>query len=211
VPSTIATFDFGPVGNRVVALLGFAFAAAFLAASSWAAWRLADLTHDVWRARGWTVAQASVLHAGMTSDREPRRLGYYGVRIKFRYALGDKEYQAGRLVFTGQSGETVDVWNGQWLARVVEFIENSRREGRPVPVFVNPADPADAVVFRDMIWGNYVMLTLVMLLFCVPLSCMVLFHLQRMGAIKATRTMALWVALPFPLFALLCAAVAAAA
>ena len=144
--------------------LGVVLACALLLLSALLVSRVAGLAHDVWRARDWTSVQASILHASMSSAREPRKLGYYETRVKYRYTFRDKQYEATRLVFTETRGETAEIWDGQWLSTIVSFLEDSRREGRPVQVFVNPADPGDAVVFRGIVWGNYLASSLLMLL-----------------------------------------------
>ncbi len=209
MPIKTTTFDFGPIGNKIVALMGFAVAAAALTLSSWTTWRVVSLTHDVWQARHWTVTQASVLHVSMSTAHEPRRLGYYSVRIKYRYAYSNRNYEAGRLVFTGQTGEAVDVWDGQWLARVTEFVESSRLSGRPMPVFVNPSNPADAVVFRDLARGNYVMLSLMMILSSLPLIGVTGIYLPRWRTSGSVRRTKIFIALLFPAIALAGAAIAA--
>lgn len=170
MPGGTSTFDFGPVGNRVVALLGIALTAGALALASWSGWRVAGIAHDIWRARNWPSVQANILHVSMSGAREPARLGYFNSRIKYRYAYGNGSFEAGRLVFTQGTGETAEIWDGKWLATVVDFLEGSRLAGRPVPVFVNPLDPSDAVVFRDMVWGNYILLCLGMFLSGLPLA-----------------------------------------
>lgn len=151
-------------------MLWIALAAGALALALWSIWRVADLVHDVWRARGWTSVQANILHVSMSGAREPARLGYFNSRARYRYFQGEGYHEAGRLVFTQSTGETADIWDGKWLATVVDFLEGSRLAGRPVPVFVNPEDPADAVIFRDMVWGNYIMLCLAMFLTGLPLA-----------------------------------------
>ena len=76
----IRKFDFGPLGNRIVMALGVVLACALLLLSALLVSRVAGLAHDVWRARDWTSVQASILHASMSSAREPRKLGYYETR-----------------------------------------------------------------------------------------------------------------------------------
>ena len=74
VGNTINTFEFGPIGNKVVAALVTAVALGGVLLSLWLVLRVVGLAHDVWRARDWPVVQASVLHVSISSAREPRRL-----------------------------------------------------------------------------------------------------------------------------------------
>ena len=203
--------EFGPIGNRVMSLLRIVIACAFLAMSLWSIGRVAGLAHDVWRARDWTMVQASVLHISSSATREPRRLGYFTTRIKYRYIYGDRQYEAGRLVFTEKTEETAEVWDGEWLAGIVAFVEDSRREGRPVPIFVNPADPADAVMFRSMVWGNYVIDALVMLLFSLSPIGIARLMLPRWYGATTVKTVQIGIALLYFSIALAGAGFTAAA
>ncbi len=202
---------FGPTGNKAVALLGIAVASACLALSLWSTWRVAGLTHDVWRARHWVMVQANVLHVSSAATRDPRRLGYFPTRIKYRYTYGGRQYEAGRLVFTEETAETADIWDGRWLAAVTDFIEDTRREGRPLPVFINPADPADAVVFRDMVWGNFILDALLMLLLGLLPIVITRLALPRWCSAATAKAAQIGIGLLLVAFALACAAVAAAA
>ncbi|MFM9968993.1 MAG: DUF3592 domain-containing protein [Burkholderiales bacterium] len=210
MPVSTAQFEFGPIGNKVVAALSIAVVLAALVLALWAAWRVADLATEVWRARHWPQAQASIIHVSMSNQGEPRRLGYYAMRIKYRYFHGEREFQSGRLAFTGQIGESVAVWDGIWLAKVVEYLENSRLEGRPVPIFINPSNPAETVVFRHMLWGNYVMLSLWMLLCSLPLIGVTALAARRSPRACAPRAASALVASLFCALALAGAMIASA-
>ena len=83
-------------------------------------------------------------------------------------------------------------------------------DGRPVPVFVNPADPADAVVYRDMVWGNYILDSLLMLLLAlIPVSIAAV-YLPRWYGRDTVRRAQIVIALVYAAIALAGAAVAAA-
>ena len=211
MPSAPRTFDFGPLGNQVVGVAGVLVAALCLALSLWSTWLVASLAHDVWRARNWPQVQANVMHASLSIQGAPRRLGYYASRVKYRYLQGGRQYDSGRLVFSGQTGETIEIWNGQWLAKVVSFLDSARLSGRPIQVFANPADPSDAVVFRDMVWGNYVMRSLLMILLSAFPLGIAAFYLPRRLKPRAVRLSMVVLALLYPAIALAGAALAAAA
>ena len=80
-----------------------------------------------------------------------------------------------------------------------------------MPVFVNPADPTDAVVFRDMVWGNYVIAALLMLLSGLFPVCTARVMLPRWCGPSTVRAAQASIALLFAAIALAGAALAALA
>jgi hypothetical protein len=158
------TMEFGPTGNRIVSILGAIVALCLLAIFLGSMARVAQFTYDVWRAKNWTSTQANVMFVKTDAVNVPRRIGRFEVELRYNYVFDGKQYTGSRLVFAGLQGDKTTVWNGYWASRMAEFFENSRAVGRPVSVFVNPANPAEATVFRDMPWDHYVAASLLMLL-----------------------------------------------
>jgi hypothetical protein len=78
-------------------------------------------------------------------------------------------------------------------------------------VFVNPDNPAEAVVFRDLVWGNYAALSLFMMLCGLFPFGVVAFILPRWLPPPKLRAAKVFVALLFPLIAFSGALVAMAA
>jgi uncharacterized protein DUF3592 len=116
----------GAAAICVVAALGFGGVGVF------ASWMIATMVYDGTRAREWTE-----VHAEAVSER-----GY-------RYDFGGREYRSERWGLDRLGGsDNIDTWYRDMTERMrVAF-----KEHRPVTVYVNPQDPSQAVVDRNIRW-----------------------------------------------------------
>lgn len=154
-------------GGWLSTLAGLVMAGFFLALAAWPVFLVGRLTHRVVRAKAWVEVPARVISVQVDFQRRPRRMGHYNVDLLYGYEREGKTFQGRRLAFTPQSNDRGDVWNGRWLKRTVEELDEARRDGRPVTVFVDPGNPSDSVVHRGMMWGDFGMCCGLMLVFAL--------------------------------------------
>jgi hypothetical protein len=110
---------------------------------------LGKMLWDGWRARGWVLVQASVTEAELI-ERRKRRSTIYRAEGVYRYRFAGEEYEGRRLGLTARgSGD----WLGGWHAEMATFLARARDEQGTVAVYVNPGNPRQAVVDRQVRWG----------------------------------------------------------
>lgn len=163
-------------GAWLSTLAGLVMAGLFLALAAWPVFLVGRLTHRVRRARAWVEVPAKVISVQVDYQRRPRRMGHFNVDLLYEYEWEGKTFQGRRLAFTPQANDRGDVWNGRWLKRTVAELDEARRNGRPVTVFVDPGNPSNSVVHRGMMWADFGM--------CC--GWMLVFSLFPMGIAEAT-------------------------
>ncbi|MGQ9424733.1 DUF3592 domain-containing protein [Gilvimarinus sp. F26214L] len=98
--------------------------------------------HDAWRMQWWQQGQAQLLSADLVGND-----GTYRAKATYRY-----EYQG--LQFTGDRVAIIE-WSdniGRFQQRLGSQLEAAFSEGRPVTVWINPDDPQEAVLNRELRW-----------------------------------------------------------
>lgn len=97
----------------------------------------------------WQPVQATLLNAQLTTRAGTRGDGNSReATATYRYTVGDTEY-TGQRVGIVRGGDNV----GSYQADLAHALMDVQRRGDPVPVWVNPANPADAVIDRQLHWG----------------------------------------------------------
>ena len=106
---------------------------------------VAAMIHDGMRARDWVLVKAEV--TGPQS---------------YRYTIGGKTYEGSRLgtLHIGGTGVVDDFED-----RVSDMLFEGRAQKKPITVFVNPDEPSEAMVDREIRWGLLLLLGPFALLF----------------------------------------------
>jgi hypothetical protein len=146
----------GKLGSALACLL---FAIPFGGVGVFATWTIGSTLHDAWRARDWVRVMATVEEARLHSSSGSEGGETYKAEGRYRYAFAGAQYTGSRLGLSRMGGsDNIDDWHQEVNARLAE----ARSAGRPVPVWVNPGNPAESVFDRELRWGE--------LLFLVPFS-----------------------------------------
>ncbi len=146
----------GKLGSALACLL---FAVPFGGVGVFATWAIGSTLHDAWRAREWVPVKASVQNASLATSSSSDGDTTYRAVGTYRYAYGGTSYSGSRLGFSAIGGaDNIDDWHQEVTAR----LEGARTAGRPVDVWVDPANPAESVLDRGIRWGE--------LLFLLPFS-----------------------------------------
>lgn len=114
-------------------IVSILFAVIFGGIGLGAAWATAAMIYDGIRAADWVLVKADVEK-----------------RMTYRYVFDGREYRSGRLGVDRLGGtDNLDEWND----RMAEYFDTARQARKPIVVWVNPNDPAEAVVDRDIRWA----------------------------------------------------------
>lgn len=131
------------------ALFCLLFAVAFGAVGVFATWMIATTIHDGVRAEDWVRTRATV-----------EALDGNGVR--YRYSFQGREFTGTRIGTSPLGGsDNID----DWQPRMHDHLAAAKSGGKPILVFVNPENPAEALVDREIRWKLLVFMLPFMLAF----------------------------------------------
>ena len=124
--------------------LGGACCLLALAALTLALWQVAQSL----RAEGWLAHPAELIeqHASLAPSRSPRR-DLTRQEGRYRYQWAGRDYIGERLSFSLARSSGFDDWDA-------ELAEQLGAPGEHFMLWVNPDNPAESVVRRDIRWGE---------------------------------------------------------
>lgn len=106
-----------------------------------------EIAEDSLRAREWVTVPATVVDASL-AQRKTRKGGtVFQARATYLYSWQGREYTSSRLDGTRLGG--FDNLGG-WQEEIAAKLEAARASETTIPVFVNPADPSEAMVDRSI-------------------------------------------------------------
>lgn len=109
--------------------------------------------------KSWTPVEAWLHSAELVSSRSEDSTTYR-VDARYHYEYGGYRYEGQRVGIMGGSDNI-----GDFHHVLAARLEHALRTGTPVPAWVDPANPADAVLNRDMRWDALAFSGLITLLF----------------------------------------------
>lgn len=132
-----------------------AFALPFTAAAVFVWYMVGLAAVEAWEARDWVKIKADVVSADLSS-RTGRSSTTWRAVGTYRYEFGGRTYESSRLGVGefGSGGDNI----GDWQEEMASYLRQARDEKRPIMAWVNPDDPAQAVVDRDVRWGMMALL-----------------------------------------------------
>ena len=147
------------LGGTLFALL---FAIPFGGVGAFATYGLAKTFGDSLRAEDWVLAQAKVDDAALQTSRGSKGGTTFLAAGAYRYNFGGRQYVSTQLGFNPMGGSD-NV--GDWHETMAAFMEEAKASGKTIPVYVNPDDPAEAVVDRDVRWAMVAFMAVFAVLF----------------------------------------------
>ena len=75
-------------------------------------------------------------------------------KARYRYQADGVVYEGDR-VYVASSNDNI----GSYQRELLAWLNTLQRAGEPVPIWVNPANPAQAVIDRNMRWGLFALMT----------------------------------------------------
>ena len=102
---------------------------------------------DTWRAQSWQQGEARLVSASLESRRGDDATTYRA-NARYTYDYRGRDYNSDRVTISN-AGDNIGSFQQDLARRLIR----AREAGRPVPVWINPADPREAVLNRDFRWG----------------------------------------------------------
>ncbi len=146
------------IRNRIgcLALFGSVFLLAGLVIGGFA---VVNLWHW-WDARDWEPVPARILSADLSQHRDSDGATTYQAKAEYQYEWAGQRYTGDRVGFSGGADNVGDFHHDAFRE-----LDSARRTGRPVTIWIDPDDPAESVVYRQMRWGLFSLMMLFPLLF----------------------------------------------
>jgi hypothetical protein len=113
------------------------------------------------RARAWDEVPARILSADLDMNRGDDSTTYR-VRATYQYDYGGTSYVSDRVA-GGFGSDNIGSFHQEKYAELRPYSET----GRPFRCFVNPADPSEALLYRELRWGMLGFQTTFALVFCL--------------------------------------------
>lgn len=96
--------------------------------------------------KSWPQVEARLLDAGLTTSRSDDS-DTYKAYARYSYHYQQQDYTSERVALVGGSDNV-----GHFQQNLAYHLESAHRNQHSVPAWVNPDNPADAVLNRDMRW-----------------------------------------------------------
>jgi Protein of unknown function (DUF3592) len=160
------------------------FAVAFGMGGLWAGvFPLVDTVKQAYQVRTWQSAQATINDVDLIKSRGSKGGTTYAVKAKYAYSFAGRSFNSTRLGLNeGSSTDNIGDWHQTWYQKLTDAKNNERT----VLVWVNPDQPEQALLDRDVRWP--------MVLFRLPFALL----FTAVGASAATVFVFLLVDLPVP-------------
>ncbi len=97
-------------------------------------------------ARSWVETPATIIRTDL-KVHHGRKSTTYEVTAEYRYDFGGRKYTGNRV---GLASGPDNI--GSFHQNAYRELSDCQKSGTPFPCFVNPADPAQALLYRDLRW-----------------------------------------------------------
>lgn len=104
-------------------------------------------TTGTWRAQSWEQGEAMLVSASLETRRGDDATTYR-VNARYTYQYRGRDYSSDRVTISDAADNI-----GSFQQDLARRLIRAREAGRPVPVWINPANPREAVLNRDFRWG----------------------------------------------------------
>ena len=123
------------------------FALPFAGVGVWMLWSIGSTVVDAWDMNSWLPAEAHVISAGYTTNSGDDT-DTYEAYAQYRYYWNGETFTGDRVSISS-GGDNI----GDYQTETGRRLSAAQRSGQPITVYVNPAQPSEAIVNRDIRWG----------------------------------------------------------
>ena len=128
--------------------------------------------------QGWQPADAHLLSFSAAENE---------TRVHYRYNIGGVGYRGNRVGVVEFSDNI-----GPWHRDMQAFLGRIKRSGDTLPIWVNPFNPAQAVIDRDMRWGLFALVSGFCAVFILIGLAVIYASIRGSSKITARRRPSLW-------------------
>ncbi len=130
--------------SKALILFGLVF---FLVGTGFLLLSVAPSLYDGWRMQSWRTVPGTLTHARLIT-RHSSDSTTYEVEARYDYSVNGLSFSHQRVAINSGADNI-----GSFQQQLGHRLEAMLRTQQPVPVYYNPADPAEAILNRDMRWG----------------------------------------------------------
>ena len=125
----------------------FLFGLPFFAVGVWMTYAIGSDVYDTSRMDSWTAVRATLTDAGVRSHRGDDSTTYEAYAA-YTYVFDGREFRGDRV---GLSGGADNI--GSFQEDAGRRLQAAMRANEPISVFVNPANPAESIIHRELRWA----------------------------------------------------------
>lgn len=107
------------------------------------------------QAANWTATPATLLAVNLERGDDT-----YRATARYRYQWDGRDFEGDRVSLFGASDNI-----GDFHEKTYSRLRNKQRSNKPITVYVDPDNPADSMIIRDMRWGLFAFLMIFPLVF----------------------------------------------
>ena len=120
------------------------FALPFFSVGVWMLWSISSTLYDAWQMQSWAPVDARIVAAGYRTNSGDSET--YEAWAEYRYAFHGVQF-TGNRVNISSGGDNI----GNYQKATGNRLNNAR--GQIVTAYVDPDDPRESVIDRDVRWG----------------------------------------------------------
>lgn len=125
----------------------FVFAVPFLGFGGWMAYSVGSTLWQAHEMRDWLPTEATLLRAGYDTHTGEDS-DTYRAYADYSYSIGGRTYRNDRVTITGGADNV-----GDYQQSLGRRLANAFEREQAITVYVDPADPAESIVDRELRWG----------------------------------------------------------
>jgi len=125
----------------------FLFALPFSGVGVWMAWSIGNNLNDAWQMQEWHSVEARLTNAGYSTNSGDDS-DTYEAYAQYTYVHQGQQFGGSRVAIADGADNI-----GSYQQNLGRELANAWRSGQVVTVFVNPANPAEAIYDRSVRWG----------------------------------------------------------
>ncbi len=141
--------------GRILATL---LALPLLGIGAWMGWSIGSIFHEAWQMRSWQPVQATLTSAGYTTSRGDSDT--WEAYAEYNYEFAGEPYVSYRVTI-GSGSDNI----GNYHRDLGNRLSGALSRGEPITIWVNPAEPRNSIVDRNIRWGMIAFKSVFVLLF----------------------------------------------
>ena len=130
--------------GKIVASL---FALPFLGVGVWMLWSISSGFYDAWRMQSWVPVEARILRAGYETHSGEDSDTYEAYAV-YNYDYLGGSYTGDRVAIS-KGGDNI----GDYQTEIGHRLSRARTQGESITVYVNPEQPSESIIDRELRWG----------------------------------------------------------
>ncbi len=123
------------------------FGLPFFGVGVWALWSVSSGFTDAWHMQSWQPTQARLIRAGYDT-RSGDDSNTYEAYALYAYSIGGQEFTNDRVAIAGGADNI-----GDYQRDMGRKLSAAFSRGETITIYVDPDDPREAIIDRDLRWG----------------------------------------------------------